>query len=124
MSESNIIGWRIPGSFMVAIILTLLPMPDWTVWLRPAWVLMVLIYWTMVLPYRVNVGTAWCVGIVLRCVKRHFIGRACAGVNDGYLFCCRACIVNCACIPCCSRVCGYLCLCCFINLFCFVCKDF
>ena len=35
----------IPVSFLIALILTLLPMPEWTVWLRPAWVMLVLIYW-------------------------------------------------------------------------------
>lgn len=52
-------------SLLVALVLAMLPMPDWTIWLRPAWVLMVLIYWVMMLPDKVNVGTAWLTGLVV-----------------------------------------------------------
>lgn len=62
-------------SLLIAIILTLLPMPTWTVWLRPAWVLMVLIYWVMVFPYSVNVGTAWIMGIVLDVLNGTLLGE-------------------------------------------------
>ncbi|MDR3477766.1 MAG: rod shape-determining protein MreD [Gammaproteobacteria bacterium] len=65
----------IPTSFLIAIILTLLPMPAWTIWMRPAWVLMVLIYWAMVSPYRVNMGTAWVVGILLDVLNGTLLGE-------------------------------------------------
>jgi rod shape-determining protein MreD len=62
----NLNNWIIiPLSLTAALMLTLLPMPGWSIWLRPAWVLMALTYWNMTLPHRVNVGTAWFVGIVL-----------------------------------------------------------
>lgn len=57
--------FAISTTLLIAIILALLPMPDWTVWLRPAWVLLVLTYWAMVVPASVSVGTAWVVGILL-----------------------------------------------------------
>ena len=62
-------------SFLVAVILTLLPMPDWTIWLRPAWVLMVLIYWVMIAPQRVNVGVAWAVGIIMDVLNGTLLGE-------------------------------------------------
>jgi rod shape-determining protein MreD len=62
-------------SLVVAIILTLLPMPDWTVWFRPAWVLMVLMYWVIMYPYRVNVGTAWFVGILMDVLNGTLLGE-------------------------------------------------
>lgn len=62
-------------SLLIAIILTLLPMPDWTVWLRPAWVLLVLIYWTTALPHRVNVGTAWIAGLCLDVLNGTLLGE-------------------------------------------------
>lgn len=65
----------IPVSFLLAIVLTLLPMPDWTIWMRPAWVLMVLIYWSMLKPYRVNVGTAWFVGLILDVLNGTLLGE-------------------------------------------------
>ena len=62
-------------SICIALILTLLPMPDWTTWLRPAWVLMVLIYWAMMMPYRVGVGTAWTVGIFMDLLNGTLLGE-------------------------------------------------
>lgn len=58
-----------------AVLLTLLPMPSWTIWLRPAWVLMVLIYWTIKTPHRVNIGTAWIMGFVLDVLTGTMLGE-------------------------------------------------
>lgn len=58
-----------------ALVLMLLPMPDWTVWLRPAWVLMVLMYWTIVMPYRVSVGAAWFTGIIVDLLTGTLLGE-------------------------------------------------
>jgi rod shape-determining protein MreD len=55
----------IATTLFVAVILALLPMPDWTMWLRPAWVLLVLIYWTMMTPSLVSVGVAWSMGLIM-----------------------------------------------------------
>lgn len=65
----------IPVTFVVAFILTLLPMPDWANWLRPAWVLLILIYWTIVLPERVNIGTAWIAGLFLDVLEGTLLGE-------------------------------------------------
>lgn len=62
-------------TFIVALVLTLLPMPNWTIWLRPAWVLMVLIYWTMTIPYQVGVGTAWTTGLILDLLSGTLLGE-------------------------------------------------
>ncbi|RDI42864.1 rod shape-determining protein MreD [Aquicella lusitana] len=62
-------------TLVIALILAMLPMPDWTVWLRPAWVLMVLIYWAMTVPYRVSVGVAWFTGIVVDLLNGTLLGE-------------------------------------------------
>jgi rod shape-determining protein MreD len=62
-------------TLLVAFILTLLPMPGWAVWLTPSWVLMVLIYWAMSAPDRVNVGVAWIVGIFLDVLEGTLLGE-------------------------------------------------
>ncbi len=67
--------YTVPLTVLVAFILTMLPMPDWTVWLRPAWILMVVIYWVMMMPHRVNVGTAWLIGIFLDVVNGTLLGE-------------------------------------------------
>jgi len=63
------------GTFLAAFILTILPMPDWTVWLRPAWVVMVVVYWVMVAPQNVNVGIAWLAGILLDVLEGTLFGE-------------------------------------------------
>lgn len=68
-------GLILPATFLFAFLLTLIPMPDWTVWLRPAWVLMVLIYWVTVMPHRMNVGTAWIMGIFLDVLNGTLLGE-------------------------------------------------
>ena len=51
-------------SFIVAIVLMLLPLPDFLVWWRPNWSLMILIYWTMALPHRIGILAGWTLGII------------------------------------------------------------
>ena len=51
-------------SFIIAIILLLFPLPDFLVWWRPSWVLMVLIYWTLALPHKIGIFAAWILGII------------------------------------------------------------
>src|SRR3990167_1205146 len=74
MMETN--DWFIiPATILVAFLLVLLPMPSWTIWLRPDWVLLVLIYWAMFSPDRVNVGIAWMMGIFLDVLKGTLLGE-------------------------------------------------
>jgi len=62
-------------TLLTALILSLLPMPDWTMWLRPAWVLMVLIYWSMITPLRVSIGLAWMMGILVDLLNGSLLGE-------------------------------------------------
>ncbi len=75
MTEPYKNGFVIPFSFLIAFILTLLPMPGWAIWLRPAWILMILIYWTIAAPERVNVGIACIVGIFLDVLEGTLLGE-------------------------------------------------
>lgn len=53
------------GSLLLAVWLSLLPMPvDW-LWWRPSWVVLVMIYWLVAMPEQVGVGYAWLVGLVM-----------------------------------------------------------
>src|SRR3990167_1981568 len=62
-------------TIVAALLLTILPMPAWTEWLRPAWVLLVLIYWTVTMPYLVGVGTAWLAGLVFDLLMGTVLGE-------------------------------------------------
>lgn len=69
-------NWFVIGfTIVMALILALLPMPDWTVWLRPAWVLMVLIYWAMTAPMMVSIGVAWMAGILVDLLTGTLLGE-------------------------------------------------
>lgn len=68
-------GWVIALSFVVAMMLTMLPLPDWAEYLRPEWVTMVLIYWCMALPSRVGVGIGWLMGLFLDVIHGAVLGQ-------------------------------------------------
>ena len=52
-------------SLAVAVVLTILPVPDWAEELRPQWVALTLVNWCLALPDRVGVFWAWSTGLVL-----------------------------------------------------------
>ena len=61
-------------SFLIAILLTLLPLPEWAIWYRPEWVLLVLIYWVLALPHRVGVLVAWLLGLFMDLLQANLLG--------------------------------------------------
>jgi rod shape-determining protein MreD len=65
----------IAASFLVALVLSILPWPVWTEQFRPDWVALVLIYWCMALPTRVGVGTGWSVGLMLDVLYGSMLGE-------------------------------------------------
>jgi rod shape-determining protein MreD len=52
-------------SFVFALLLTLMPLPQVIEPFRPDWTAMLVIYWAMQLPRTWGVGSAWLLGIVL-----------------------------------------------------------
>lgn len=67
--------WVIFLSFVAAMMLTLVPLPDWAAYLRPEWVSIVLIYWCMALPERVGVGIGWLAGLFLDVIHGAVLGQ-------------------------------------------------
>lgn len=51
--------------FLFALLLSIMPLPDWLRSLRPDWVALVVIYWVLSAPTRVNVAMTWCMGLLL-----------------------------------------------------------
>lgn len=67
-------GFVIYVSFLVALMLSALPLPEELQWWRPEWVLLVLLYWIVALPSRVGLGTAWVLGILLDVLEGSLLG--------------------------------------------------
>lgn len=62
MRKRNLIIW---GSIIIALVLQIVPLPIQADVYRPDWVLVVLAYWSMALPSRVNVGVAFITGVAM-----------------------------------------------------------
>lgn len=62
-------------SLIVALWLSIVPLPTWLLWSRPEWVGLVLIYWAIVWPERVGIGTAWLAGLLLDLVEGAPLGQ-------------------------------------------------
>lgn len=82
MSEAvRHVGRVVWGSLFVAIFLTILPMPVWLEEFRPPWVPLTLIFWSLTLPERVGVFTAFGVGLVLDVATGTLLGHHALGLS-------------------------------------------
>lgn len=62
-------------SLVIALALTILPMPQFLEIFRPEWTALILLYWIMALPYRVGVNVAWLLGLCLDVLKGALLGQ-------------------------------------------------
>ena len=65
----------IVATFLVALMLTVMPLPDWLRPARPDWVGLVLIYWCLALPDRVGVVTGWFAGLLVDLLTGTLLGQ-------------------------------------------------
>ena len=62
-------------TFLIAIVLAVMPLPEWARLYRPQWVTLVLIYWTLALPQRVGVTVGFSLGILLDALTGTLLGQ-------------------------------------------------
>jgi rod shape-determining protein MreD len=62
-------------SLVIALVLMILPLPDWVQMYRPNWVALVLIYWSMAMPKRVGLWFAFFTGIVVDTSQGTLLGQ-------------------------------------------------
>jgi rod shape-determining protein MreD len=75
MSTTRVGYTAIVLSFVVALMLTALPMPAWAALWRPAWVALVLIYWCMAAPDYTGVVMGWVLGLFLDVLAGTLLGQ-------------------------------------------------
>lgn len=68
-------GLVIVGTFIVALLCTIVSLPEWARYIRPEFVAMLLIYWCLTAPERVGVGVAWFVGLALDVAQGNLLGQ-------------------------------------------------
>jgi len=62
-------------TIVLALMLTVVPVPDRVEPFRPDWVALTLIYWSMMLPRTWSVGSAWIVGLLLDVAQGTILGQ-------------------------------------------------
>lgn len=62
-------------SLAVALILSVVPVPEWAIQFRPDWVGLVLIYWCLAMPSRVGIGTGFLVGLIQDILYGSLLGQ-------------------------------------------------
>jgi len=67
--------WLIVLSIFIALLLSVLPVPEELRWLRPQFVAIVFIYWCLTLPHVIGIIVAWCVGISVDIVNHCVLGQ-------------------------------------------------
>ena len=66
-------------TFIIAMMLMLMPLPDWAQAYRPEWLMLVLIYWCMALPNKVGIGIAWILGLCVDVIHGALLGQHAIG---------------------------------------------
>ena len=57
-------GWVMPVSFLLALLLALIPLPEVLLPMRPYWLALVLAYWVIETPDKVGLGFAFSIGLL------------------------------------------------------------
>ncbi len=75
ISDGSAQRWPTILSFVIGLMLTIMPLPAAIDAFRPDWLAMLVIYWAMRLPRTWSVGSAWIIGIVLDVSQGTLLGQ-------------------------------------------------
>ena len=71
---ANTLVWPV-STFVLALILSVIPMPDLALAIRPPWPALVMIYWTLVAPERFGLMTAMVLGLAVDTLSGALLGQ-------------------------------------------------
>lgn len=62
-------------SFLVGMILEIIPLPHWAVWARPQWVFVILLFWVLAQPHYIGVLAAFILGLMMDFLTGTLLGQ-------------------------------------------------
>lgn len=68
-------GWLLAASLVLAAALSVMMLPDWIAFARPALVLMAVCYWALMSNRRFGLLASWCIGLVLDVLNGSALGQ-------------------------------------------------
>lgn len=69
-------GWFIWSSLLVALLLTIAPMPSLLMESRPLWVALFFIYWALAIPARISFAAVWLIGVIMDVLIDSLLGQS------------------------------------------------
>lgn len=73
-------GLRIFLSLLAGLALAIVPLPSWAIDARPDWVALLVVYWSLALPRKFGIGSAWVAGLALDTLTGTLIGQHALGL--------------------------------------------
>ena len=67
-------AWVILTSFLIASLMLVMPLPSWIEYYRPEWMALAVIYWSIALPYRFGLVSAWVLGFFVDVLEGSLLG--------------------------------------------------
>ncbi len=74
-------GLRILVSLLLGLSLAILPLPSWAAAARPDWVALLVVYWSLAVPRRFGIGSAWLAGLALDTLTGTLLGQHALGLT-------------------------------------------
>ncbi len=68
-------NWVIVATYLAALLLSIWPLPDWAEPFRPAWLMLITVYWCLFLPHRVGLLVTFLVGILMDALTGSLLGE-------------------------------------------------
>lgn len=68
-------GWIVWFTFIIGLLLTISPLPQFMEVLRPMWLALLMAYWSLELPQKVGMTTAWILGLCIDVLYGTLLGQ-------------------------------------------------